>query len=127
MRFRHVSLCSMVLAMSVFTGCQSTQTTTDARTSAAGSSDGIAVGAVGDRPVATMWVHGMGCPQCSYNVDLQLKKVAGVEDVKVDMSSGRVQAFLSPGNLPTREQLTKAIEQTTFTLVRLDMPGDNAK
>ena len=74
-----------------------------------------------------MWVHGMGCPQCSYNVDLQLKKVAGVEEVKVDMSSGRVQAFLSPANPPTREELRAAIEQTTFTLVRMDMPGDSAK
>jgi copper chaperone CopZ len=122
MRFQHISLGLAVVAMLAISGCQSTQ-----HTSASGSSDGVAVGAVGDRPVATMWVHGMGCPQCSYNVDLQLKKVAGVEDVKVDMSSGRVQAFLSPSDPPTREQLTKAIGQTTFTLVRLDMPGESVK
>src|SRR5688572_5902909 len=70
---------------------------------------------------AVMLVHGMACPQCAYNIDLQLLKVPGVESVKVDMGKGRVEAKLSPTNPPTREQLAQAIAQTTFTLKKIEM------
>jgi copper chaperone CopZ len=71
---------------------------------------------------AVMWVYGMGCPQCAYNVDVQLLKVKGVEGVKLDMLSGKVVAQLSPDNPPTEAQLTKAIKNTGFTLVKIQMP-----
>ncbi len=104
-------------------GCQSTQNTAGRPS---GSSNDVAAGAMSEKDanVANMWIRGMACPQCSYNVDLQLKKVQGVERVNVNMLTGQVQAWLSPSAPPTREQLTKAIENTTFTLVRLDMPGE---
>ena len=70
---------------------------------------------------ATLLVHGMGCPQCANNVDRQLLKVPGVESVKVDMGTGNVTVDLSPSNPPTREQLAKAIDETGFTLVSIDM------
>jgi mercuric ion binding protein len=68
-------------------------------------------------------VRGVACPQCAYNVDLQLLKVPGVEKVKVEMNTGRVFATLSPTNPPTRDQLAQAIQDTGFTLVRVDMPA----
>jgi copper chaperone CopZ len=112
-----------IVSALTLTGCEGTQST--AGRPASGSSNDVAAGAVSenDANVATMWLRGMACPQCSYNVDLQLKKVDGVEEVSVDMLTGKVQARLSPTTPPTREQLTKAIENTTFTLVRLDMPA----
>jgi len=70
---------------------------------------------------ATLVVHGMGCPQCASNVDRQLLKVPGVENVKVDMGTGRVVVDYSTTNPPSREQLTKAIEETGFTLVKIEM------
>jgi len=74
-----------------------------------------------DPHTAVMYVYGMGCPQCAYNVDLQLLKVKGVQKVRVDMSNGRVLAQLSPDAPPTREQLADAIKQTGFTLIKLEM------
>lgn len=121
----HRSPLLLALAFSFLTfaiGCQSAPTTTSANPES--SSSVVSPGAKSDQPVATLWVNGMACPQCSYNVDLQLKKVAGVEKVKVDMLTGMVTAYLSPTNPPTREQLTDAIDNTTFTLVRLNMPGE---
>lgn len=71
---------------------------------------------------AVLTVHGMGCPQCANNVDSQLMKVPGVESVAIAMGSGRVLARLSPSSPPTRDQLVKAIENTGFTLVKIQMP-----
>ena len=78
--------------------------------------------AVADPHTAVLTVHGMGCPQCANNVDSQLMKVPGVESVSINMGSGRVLAKLSPSNHPTRDQLAKAIGETGFTLVKIDMP-----
>ncbi|HVP73179.1 MAG TPA: heavy metal-associated domain-containing protein [Phycisphaerales bacterium] len=123
MRFVPFATASCVLALFTIAGCQSTPSTA---AGAADSSSVVAPAAKADQPVATLWINGMACPQCSYNVDLQLKKVDGVEQVKVDMLTGKVLAYLSPSHPPSREQLTRAIADTTFTLVRMDMPGDNA-
>lgn len=123
MRFIHFASVSCVFAVFTLAGCQSTPSIGAAADS---SADNVAPAARADQPVATLWINGMACPQCSYNVDLQLKKVHGVEQVKVDMLTGKVLAYLSPSDPPTREQLTEAIADTTFTLVRLNMPGENA-
>ena len=64
----------------------------------------------------------MGCPQCANNVDTQLLKVPGVEDVSIDMGSGRVLARLSAVSPPTRDQLATAINNTGFTMVSIEMP-----
>jgi copper chaperone CopZ len=119
--FRRTSMRSFViwtfiasLAM-VGAGCQSTSSNSPSKRSTLDES-------ISKEPnSATMWVHGMGCPQCAYNVDLQLLKVPGVENVKVDMGSGQVVAKLSPENPPTKEQLSTAIENTGFTLKKIEI------
>jgi copper chaperone CopZ len=108
-------------------GCQSTPSPSRSDSIAlgsAGSSDVQTDGSAPDaqRNTAILWVHGMACPQCANNVDLQLLKVPGVEGVKVDMGSGMVFATLSESNPPSQEQLSRAIERTGFTLKRIQMP-----
>jgi copper chaperone CopZ len=128
MRLFRVSIVTVfALSLAALCGCQSTPTVASDSISNSSDSQVIAPGASADQPVATLWINGMACPQCSYNVDLQLKKVDGVQRVKVDMLTGKVTAYLSPTAPPTREQLTDAIDNTTFTLVRLEMPGDTAR
>ena len=96
--------------------CQKSQQSLDgnSRGSMSANSDGAP-------NTAVMTVHGMACPQCAYNVDLQLLKVPGVQGVKVDMKDGKVIAELSAQNPPTRDQLAQAIENTGFTLVDIQM------
>jgi Zn2+/Cd2+-exporting ATPase len=111
---RVLVLITLLIAAMPFAGCQKNQSLEDSqRVSLADS------GQAGS--VAVMTVHGMACPQCANNVDLQLLKVKGVESVKIDMGSGRVTAQLSPSNPPTRDQLAQAIEKTGFTLVKIEM------
>jgi copper chaperone CopZ len=95
-------------------GCASTPTN--------GPSGSTAAPAAFDGPVATLWVKGMGCPQCANNVDLQLLKVKGVEKIFVDLGNGRVLAKLSPAFTPSRDQLARAIHDSGFTLDRIEMP-----
>jgi copper chaperone CopZ len=111
---RFFSMLFLVIALVAFTGCQST--------SSSPSNDFAMGDSISQEPhSATMWVHGMACPQCANNVDLQLLKIPGVESVKIDMGSGQVVAKLSPEHPPTKEQLSTAIENTGFTLKKIEM------
>jgi copper chaperone CopZ len=103
----------------VIGGCASTPGRAD---QAPPRSSGNGAPAGFDGPVASLWVRGMGCPQCANNVDLQLLKIGGVEKVFVDLGSGRVLVRLSSAQPPTREQLAKAIDDSGFTLDRIEMP-----
>jgi len=42
--------------------------------------------------------------------------------VAIDLETGRVDVVLADKGPPTREQLAKAIEESGFTLDRIDMP-----
>lgn len=78
-----------------------------------------------DGRTALIWVNGMGCPLCANNVDSQLKKVPGVEDVKINLGTGIVNVRLSSCGPSTQAQLEQAIDRTGFTLVRIQMPTDS--
>ena len=73
-----------------------------------------------DAKTFTLVVHGMGCPLCANNVDKQLLKVPGVEDVWVNLRNGQVVVAVSRQNPPTRDQLSRAVDQSGYTLVRID-------
>jgi copper chaperone CopZ len=85
-----------------------------------------AAGADADVPIqsqtATLVVHGMSCPLCANNVDVQLLRVPGVEDVEIDMGDGSVRVTFADAPRPTRAQLARAVDRTGFTLVRIDTP-----
>jgi copper chaperone len=115
---RCVSFVMVFLLFALAVGCEKSRTVQTSVPALAGSDAPPAAGA----PTAVMHVRGMACPQCAYNVDLQLLKVPGVTDVKVNMATGVVTAQLSPDDPPTREQLAAAIRETGFTLVKIEMP-----
>lgn len=71
---------------------------------------------------ATLVVHGMSCPLCANNVDKQLLRVEGVQDVIIDMGDGTVRVTFTEDKRPSRAQLARAIDQTGFTLVRINTP-----
>jgi copper chaperone CopZ len=70
-----------------------------------------------------VWVNGMGCPLCATNVDQQLKRVRGVESVKINLGTGIVSVSLDPERIPAEAELAKAVRDSGFTLVRIQMPG----
>jgi copper chaperone CopZ len=58
----------------------------------------------------------MSCPKCISNVDLQLARIEGIRDAKVDMRHGLV-TFAVPGPAePSRAAVSRAILDAGFTL-----------
>lgn len=109
MRFLTLMLLAAAL---VAGGCASKQATTD--TAPAEPAQTL----TGDTAVLT--VFGLSCPLCANNVDKQLMRVEGVTGVKADLKSGLVVVHLDPSNPPTRDDLANAIEESGFTLVKID-------
>lgn len=74
-------------------------------------------------PSATLWVNGLGCPQCASNIDLQLERVSGVESIYTDLSVGKVAVGFAAGSKhPSPAELSEAVEDAGFTLVKVE-PG----
>jgi len=83
--------------------------------------DGDATAFPADR-TATLWVKGLACPYCVHNIDRQLTAMTGVERVHVNLPTGEVRVALIADRPATREKLVKAIDDSGFTLDRIEMP-----
>lgn len=70
---------------------------------------------------ALLQVTGMSCPKCANNITLQLKQVAGVGEVLINMGIGQVIVSFEGEAKPTRDQLASAIDRAGFTLRSITM------
>ncbi len=71
---------------------------------------------------ATLTVHGLACPLCAHNIDKQLLKVSGVQNVDVDLASGLVKVRFAGGPQPSDKALAAAVEAGGFTLNKIERP-----
>lgn len=80
--------------------------------------------AKGTKPVASkdvvLWINGMGCPQCVTNVDLQLERIDGAKDVRVDLANGKVAVRFEKEPRPTPDRIAKAVSDAGLTLVKIE-------
>lgn len=67
-------------------------------------------------PRYALEVKGLACPFCAYGIEKRLYKVEGVEDVSVDLASGRVVVTVKEGVTFTREKAGKAVDEAGFSL-----------
>ncbi|MCL4211312.1 MAG: heavy-metal-associated domain-containing protein [Phycisphaeraceae bacterium] len=118
MRFQIPFMAVMAAALLVLPGCSSTRTTGDSMT---GASAGVTDEPVRQSPV-TMIVHGMSCPLCANNIDLLLRRVRGVTDVNINLADGAVKVHVDKANPPTYAALARAVDQSGFTLVKVETP-----
>lgn len=73
---------------------------------------------------ATLYVNGLGCPQCASNIDLTLAKVEGVKWIYVDLGHGVVQLqFEGNGQRPSPFKLMDKVTDAGFTLVKIRTQG----
>lgn len=104
-----------VILVALTTGCASTPT--------APADRGASLAAIGDGTLAPgrydLVVLGMSCPKCISNVDLQLKRIDGIVDPKVDMKHGVVSITVREGASPTRASVAAAIGDAGFTLTEI--------
>lgn len=67
----------------------------------------------------TLVVHGMSCPKCISNVELQLARIKGIGHPAIDMKHGFVRIDVEGGSKPSKELIASAIADSGFTLVEI--------
>lgn len=65
-------------------------------------------------------VDGLSCPFCTYGLEKQLKKVAGVESVSIDMKNGK--AIITMQHHVDENDLRQAVEKAGFTARNISHP-----
>lgn len=70
----------------------------------------------------TLWVNGLGCPQCASNIDQQMKRTKGVTSVRTDLGQGKVYLTLNGKTNPSPYTLSERTLDAGFTLVKVEQP-----
>ena len=65
-------------------------------------------------------VDGLSCPFCTYGLEKQLKKVAGVESVSIDMKEGKATIMMQ--HRVDDSVLRQAVEKAGFTARDISHP-----
>ena len=65
-------------------------------------------------------MNGLGCPLCATNIDRQLERLPGVSGVQVDLSVGKVTLAFEGQERPSPHQISEAVEDAGFTLVKVE-------
>jgi mercuric ion binding protein len=64
-------------------------------------------------------ILGMSCPFCAYGVEQKLKKLEGVEDLKVELKTGLATLTLKEGVDIPNEELQKKVEDAGFEVAKI--------
>lgn len=111
-----VAMLMMVVPSMAVVGCQAGQ---------GGESEAwmsLSRSAEAGEPVAELWVKGFACPFCATKLDTQLMKIQGVEEVAIDLGTGRTLVLFDAAASAERESLAGAVKEAGFTLDRIQMP-----
>ncbi|MCF6182211.1 heavy-metal-associated domain-containing protein [Lutibacter sp.] len=68
-----------------------------------------------DHVFIKMEVNGMACPYCAYGMEKELKKVSGIDDVKIQLKEGIVFLSILKEKKPSKENLSSIITNAGFT------------
>jgi len=65
-------------------------------------------------------IKGMACPYCAYGMEKELKKVAGVDKVEIELKKGLAYISTPINQKPTKEALEKIIIDAGFTIGEIE-------
>ena len=68
-----------------------------------------------DHVYIKMEVNGMACPYCAYGMENELKKVSGVDDVKIQLKEGMAYISTLKKQEPLKENLALIVKNAGFT------------
>ncbi|MFQ5779239.1 MAG: heavy-metal-associated domain-containing protein [Nitrospiria bacterium] len=63
----------------------------------------------------TIRVDGLTCPFCAYGLEKKLKRLEGVEKVRIDIDRGIAEVTVAEGKFIQEEELKKAVLNAGFT------------
>lgn len=108
---------ALLTSLALGVGCQTTTPAANQNNTAQEPSSDFA-----PETTAFLWVKGIGCPLCVPNIEDPLTALPGVDRVHVDLSTGKVDVALNPAHPATQQALIDAIDDSGFTLDRIEMP-----
>ena len=65
-------------------------------------------------------IMGLACPFCAFGMEKELKKVAGVDDVEIELKAGLAYISTPIEQRPTKERLEKIIADAGFTVGKIE-------
>ncbi len=65
-------------------------------------------------------IKGMACPYCAFGMEKELKKVAGVENVEIELKEGLAYISTPTNQKPSKESLEKIIVNGGFTVGKIE-------
>ncbi len=81
-----------------------------------GAEDFLADQSLAGHRKVVLVVHGLSCPLCSTNLDRQLLRIEGVEEVEIDLGSGEVRVMLAEDHAVAADALDRGVSAAGFTL-----------
>ena len=117
---RPIIYIALLGSLALATGCQTTTPTARSDIDRGATIDVTADAT--PEATAVLWVKGIGCPFCVPSIDGPLTALPGVESVHVDLPTGKVTIALNPEQPASRQALVNAIDESGFTLDRIEMP-----
>ena len=69
-------------------------------------------------------IKGMACPYCAFGMEKELKKVAGVDNVEIELKKGLAYISTPISQKPTKKSLEKIIANAGFTVGKIEFSGE---
>ncbi len=66
-------------------------------------------------------VDGLACPFCAYGLEKKLKKLKGMENLKISINEGKVTLNIKDGFSVSKEDIEKVVEEAGFTPRSIDI------
>ena len=60
-------------------------------------------------------VDGLSCPFCAYGLEKKIKKLDGVENLKIDVEKGMMTFTVAKGKTVSEEDVKKKVKEAGFT------------
>jgi copper chaperone len=81
----------------------------------------VLTGCAVKEPNATLKVSGMSCEACAISVTNNLKKIDGVNDVKVEVETGTVEIFTKENSPVNTTEIQKMIDLSGYKLNSINL------
>lgn len=65
--------------------------------------------------VAEVYIEGMACPFCTYNVEKKIREIADVQTVSTDLNTGVARVIFVQGAKPDSQALWGKVVKSGFT------------
>jgi copper chaperone CopZ len=71
-----------------------------------------------------VYIEGMACPFCTYNVEKKIREIPGVESVTTSLETGIAHVELAEGAAVEPRRVWKQVEKSGFTPTKIVTPRE---